>query len=437
VRQLQTVLNNLQLRFSKQALVVIAVGFIGAAGVMLSHAATPVTSIEPENGSLSGMTTVTDSSASGGKSVKFGSSSGGTITCNLNATTSNFAAQVSAATAGQTICLATGNYGTWAGTNKAITITAAPGATPTMQFNFGAGDNGFTLDHMSGMGGYIKDATNITISNSTFSSSVDFDGGTTTKNVLLSHNSFLWNAVSGGINAKIAINESATPTVGTVASPAVIVEFNDIRNGELDGVHIGGGSGVIVRNNWFSNLCDVGVNHTDNIQFEGGSGVLISGNVIMAVKTCSTQGITSFDSGTNGVIIENNVVDIPRDWEIELYSDKNSIVRHNTLVWHAAPYSDFGHATGIIDFENKSSDPAGSGTQVYDNNAFISFVAPTTGTQHHNTNPSQVSFVGGTAPTTHDGFLLAAGSVGKGAASDGTDTGVYAIGTVTYGPVAQ
>lgn len=46
-----------------------------------------------------------------------------------------------------------------------------------------------------------------------------------------------------------------------------------------------------------------------------------------------------------------------------------------------------------------------------------------------------MSFVGGASPTTHDGFLLANGSPGKGAASDGTITGIFAIGAVTYGPL--
>src|SRR5919109_4160863 len=88
-------------------------------------------------------------------------------TCNLNATPSNFAAQVSAAGAGQTICLASGNYGTWQGTNKAITIKRADGASPTMRFSFGSGDSGFTLDGMSGMGGTISGgAANITVRNS-------------------------------------------------------------------------------------------------------------------------------------------------------------------------------------------------------------------------------------------------------------------------------
>ena len=35
------------------------------------------------------------------------------VTCNRNATPSSLASEESAATAGQTICLASGNYGTW------------------------------------------------------------------------------------------------------------------------------------------------------------------------------------------------------------------------------------------------------------------------------------------------------------------------------------
>ena len=65
--------------------------------------------------------------------------------CDRNATTSSFASEVSAASAGQTICLASGSYGTWQGTNKAITIRAAAGATASMCYAFTTGDSGFTL----------------------------------------------------------------------------------------------------------------------------------------------------------------------------------------------------------------------------------------------------------------------------------------------------
>ncbi len=169
-------------------------------------------------------------------------------------------------------------------------------------------------------------------------------------------------------------------------------------------------------------------NHTDNIQFEGGSQITVRGNYVHENQGAGTQGITSFDGGTNGVIIENNVVDIPRDWGIEFYSDTNSIIRHNTVVYHAAPYSVFGHATGIIDIDRKTQDPAGVGTHVYDNVAYVGFSSGSTGTQDHNIDPSTVTFVGtvgGVLPTTHDGFLLTAGSAGHNAASDGTNVGIY------------
>ena len=40
-------------------------------------------------------------------------------TCNASASPATFASVVSGASAGQTICLASGSYGTWSGTNKA------------------------------------------------------------------------------------------------------------------------------------------------------------------------------------------------------------------------------------------------------------------------------------------------------------------------------
>ena len=64
---------------------------------------------------------------------------GETVVCDRNATPATFAAQVAAATPGQTICLASGNYGTWTGTNKAITIRAAPGANPVIGLNLNNG----------------------------------------------------------------------------------------------------------------------------------------------------------------------------------------------------------------------------------------------------------------------------------------------------------
>ena len=351
---------------------------------------------------------------------------GSIIRCNLNATPANFASQVSAATAGQTIVLASGNYGTWTGTNKAITITAASGASPQVKFNFGSGDANFTLNSITGMGGFIgSGASNITIRNSTFTSQLDIEGAVT--NIVVEHNDFTWMPVDNGTaNSKIFLNTS-----GSSPGAAVTIENNDIENGGLDGIHIGGGSGVLILNNIFRNLIDVGLNHTDNIQFESGSQIVVRGNYIYA--NGPTQGITSYNPGTNGVIIEDNVVDIPRDWGIEFYSDVNSIIRHNTVVYHPASYSSFGTGSGRIDINRKPTDPAGSGTQVYDNiTTEVSFSNGSTGTAYNNVSGANAIYVGGASPTTHDGFLLASNSpVGRGAASDGADAGTRGSGRLT------
>ena len=53
-----------------------------------------------------------------------------------------------------------------------------------------------------------------------------------------------------------------------MASPSVTIKNSQIKNGDLDGIHFGDGSGYIILNNVLDNLCDRGTNHTDNIQFE-------------------------------------------------------------------------------------------------------------------------------------------------------------------------
>jgi hypothetical protein len=367
--------------------------------------------------------------------------SSGSTSCNLNATPSNFSSQVSAASAGQTICLASGNYGTWNGVNKAVTITAASGASPQMVIAFGSGDGGFTLDHIANLSGTIFGGSNITIQNSTFSSAsctigcLDIEGSMS--NVVINHDTFSYpyQSTSSGPNSKVFLDTS-----GSSPGAAVTLENSYFANGDLDGIHFGGGSGDLVKDNFFANFCDRNVNHTDNMQFEGGTQIAIQGNYIYtpgptSSSGCVAGGIVSYDGGTNGVLIENNVVDTTRDWGIELYSDQSSIVEHNTVVYHPQSYSAFNSGDGQIDIDRKSQDPAGTGTHVYDNVATVDFTNGSTGTADHNTNPSTVSYAspcssGCTYGSTrvHDNYLLAAGSPGVGAADNGTNTGIYAAG---------
>lgn len=370
------------------------------------------------------------------------SNGGGTITCNQSSTSAaDFATDLAAISNGQTLCLTNAvSYGTFSGTNKTITIIAQSGsgaASPvnaTMELNFGAGDSGFTIDgnHASlasatGLtisGGLIQGASNITIRKSAFNDILDLEGATT--GITLDTNTHNWNSVSGGINAKIFLG--VTGRTNTVASPAATIKNSEFKNGELDGMHFGdGGSGYVILNNEFANLCDIGVNHTDNIQVGANDPpiiqVRIAGNYIHETG-CETQGITSYDNGSSGFVIENNVIDITRADGIELYGDQNSIVRHNTVVYHAGCS---GGPCGGIDIDVKSGMTPGSGTHVYDNVARVGFNNGSTGTADHNVDPQTAIYVG--PLTFHDGFLLAANSpVGKNAASDGTDAGVYVQG---------
>ena len=229
------------------------------------------------------------------------------------------------------ICLASGSYGTWQGTNKAITLKAATGASPQMKVSFGSGDAGFTLDGMTGMGGSVSGASNVTITNSDFTSPIDFAGNN--QNVVLDHNTLTWNASSGSQGSQKILAESSGSH--SLSNPSVTISNNTIANGDLDGVRVATVTGLLVLNNTFENLCDKGTNHTDNIQFYGSSSqVRIAGNYVHA--TCTTQGIAAYDGGTNGIVIEDNVVDIRRTWGIEFYADKNSIIRHNTIRWYAS-----------------------------------------------------------------------------------------------------
>ena len=103
------------------------------------------------------------------------------------------------------ICLATGNYGTWSGTNKSITLRNADGATATMRVSLGSGDAGFTLDGLSGMGGVIGNgATNVTIRNSAFTSPINIGGvGHGRDRARRQHAQLDRRPVVGGTNAKV------------------------------------------------------------------------------------------------------------------------------------------------------------------------------------------------------------------------------------------
>ncbi len=292
-----------------------------------------------------------------------------------------------------------------------------------MRYSFSTGDSGFTLDGLSGMGGSITDgAHDITIKNSTFTTHATFDR-LANSNILFDHNTH------NNIDSPVGAPNARLGFYWTSATPSgVTIQNSVMRGGDSDGVHTG--TAVNVLNNEFAEICQNGPNHTDNIQFEGSVGGRIAGNFIHA--SCpTTQGLTSYDSNTHGVLIEDNVIDISRPWGIELYSDDSSIVRHNTVRWRPDSDCEYsGQECGKISLDRRTTDPVGHGTEVYDNiGVLVTGNGSTAGRADHNVSGQTAVYQGPT--TTYNGFKLASNSpVGRNAASDGLDVGVR-VGTGT------
>ncbi len=317
--------------------------------------------------------------------------SGGGLVCTQHVTTATFASAFSAAGAGAVLCLAPGNYGTFNGGSKTapgVTITSdasAGGTQANVIFNTAnlGGSQNITLDNLtlgqpnSGLDGVsiLSNPTNIAITNDLFKNDAEMDNiqSTNHRNVDFNHDDFAHTGLdcsNGGANSVIGLHYSGAGHSG------VTVENSAIGNTDCDGIHTG--TGIDVLNNTFSNLCEDSNSdpaHTDNMQFEGAVGGRIAGNYFHEeIANCITQGLTSYDGGTNGVLIEDNVVDIGRPWGIEFYADVNSIIRHNTVVYRAAGAGgcEYGMQCGYISLDCKPSEfscpsQAGHGTQVYDN----------------------------------------------------------------------
>lgn len=339
------------------------------------------------------------------------------VTCDLNATTSNFSSQVTAATAGQTVCLTqSASYGTFAGTNKAITITAASGATPTMTVDFNTGDQSFTIDGMSGMGGTIVNGANhITIKNSTFTDFLTFDNISANSALLLDGNTH------NNINSCDVCNPARIWLAWSSGSdPGITIQNSVFDGGSADGVQAG--SPVSIIGNEFANITEgsCGTCHTDSIQFFGATNSVVRGNWIHG----GADGFAAYD-GTSGNLIEDNVVSSDTSGRcIELYSDGSSTVQHNTT---------YGDGCSIA-LDHKAADPAGTGTIIRNNIASggITMNESTAAISTNNMCPGCSSpnisgtptFQGGATPSTYSGFHLTAGSAGHLAATDGLDVGI-------------
>jgi len=365
--------------------------------------------------------------------------------CDLHATTSNFASVFGSAN-GQTICLASGNYGTFTGGVKSSMTTIKPehGATVKMALRFDPAAN-ITVDGVkggidpaTGLGAYLSESQthDITVRDSVFDDAqvvIRSDSLPPDANILFDHNVHSnWVKCSNCYEGRVEV-------VGGHAggSNGITIQNSEFHGGNSDGIQ-NSSNGTRILNNEFHDIDQIdgpsGV-HADSIQLYGSSNTVIRGNYVHDVSI----GIMAAD-GADRETIENNVFKVTGSpYALNILSDRGSVIRHNT-VWSGGTCA-WGIACGVLYLGNKSGDPVSTGTNITDNIltdvCVCSGSAPQNQTEDYNLVAQGGSgahdihgsptYAGSASPNMLAGFALTAMSLGYAAADDGSDMGA-AIG---------
>ncbi len=365
----------------------------------------------------------------------------------------NVASSVAAAPAGTTICLNSGSYGTVSlGTftkNPRVIVHSVTALGATMGLQIQNGANGVTFDgiRFSGGGFISKAATkNITIQNSDFGTSqlVILTANLNNNNILIDNNKFgAFNAV-GGWEGRLQISRGGDPQTVPIAVSGVVVSNNTFGPGGCsDGIQIGAHGVKVGPGNTFTGIrqgsCTA---HVDAIQGYGQSSTVIDGNYFVG----NTIHVGFYDGGSSETIT-NNVFGPPGDnvQNLQLGAVRGMRLAHNsfrnTIAAYGSKAGNSPNSGWIIennllvnsDF-NAGGDQPGCGSDCimrYNLKDSQSSSNPT-GTNSVLGSPT---FVGGSAPTTYQGYQLAPGSPGKNAANDGKDIGALLTDAVTTPPL--
>jgi hypothetical protein len=360
----------------------------------------------------------------------------------LQATPASLSNVFAAAQPGDTVALASGDYGRFSGAMKSgtVTIKPQPSATARMALNLSPATNitidGLTLTEIEIGDSHTK---NITIRNSDIPGQTKLrTGELVNANILLDHNVHhdFTVCANGCAEGRIWLpDRSETQPTG------ITISNSEFRGGASDGIQ-NGSNGTRIINNTFHDLPQGNPNlvHTDAIQLYGSKNTLIKGNYFYNLDN-GVAPIMAGD-GAERETIEDNVFGnaIARPYAITIWSDTASTIRHNTFADGAC---EFNLRCGIISLGSKDSCPhptecdPGRGTTITDNilgevsigsgdaqvsqDGFNLFRIRVSGTHAITGAPR---YVGGTTPTSYRGYALAPGSPGKGNASDGLDRGI-------------
>jgi hypothetical protein len=351
----------------------------------------------------------------------------------LRATPSTLPAAFASARGGETIYLASGNYGTFTGGMKSavVTLRPEPGATPTMAVKFSPAAN-ITLEGLTITSADLGDPRthDITVRNSRFNRAgvVFRTGELQNAHIVFDHNVHSnYVKCSGCYEGRVQLASRTSQPDG------VTIEHSAFYGGDGDGIQNGGNGTRIVGNKFYDLQQDPNSSaHTDSIQLYGSSNTVIRGNYVHDVAV----GVMAAD-GADHETIENNVFDVTGSpYALTVLSDRGSVIRHNT-VWGGGR-CDYKLRCGVLYLGNKPGDPVSQGTTVVDNiltricacngsrtvglTEDYNLISTEAGVGAHDIHGSP-AYTGGTSPSTRGGFALTAHSRGRAAADDGSDMG--------------
>ena len=245
---------------------------------------------------------------------------------------------VAGAAGGQVICLGAGDYGTWAGTDKAVTIRPQAGVSPTLCFDFDSSAANFTVDgghtnYDSGSPGinsnpsctnwFEAGSKNITVENMAFGECSDFciDDRSEGPGIVIQGNMFHDMVYPNQSPGAMRVYKSGTDPSST------LINYNLFRDMGADGIDPGPGTTMI--GNDFSNVNSDSTDprHTDAIQF--GSDDVIEGNF---VHNGCVQGIDAFDGATGNTIQDNVIIGCTAHSLVTMADAPGSLVAHNTVI---------------------------------------------------------------------------------------------------------
>jgi hypothetical protein len=345
--------------------------------------------------------------------------------CDLHATTSNFAS-VFASASGQSICLASGSYGTFSGAAKSATVTLRPetGATPSLAVNWGSSVSNVRIDGVKVTGAYIANAKNVAIVNSVFSGPTEVLANVGGLNMLFNNDTFdgLGHSTHEGRLSFSGGNASNSSLVGVTVSNSHFGNggcSDGIQlTGDVNGVQVGPG-------NEFANIKEGScTEHADPIQFYGARNTKITGSYFHNNST----GLMSGDGNGSPMTLTDNVFVTDGEYpdQVVIGGGSGDVLRHNVF------------ANGARIRIGRVNVSASTNETVVDNvitGGFWFSESQSTsgfslsnnlgsGLQGTNNVSGSPSYAGGSAPTTWAGFALASGSLGTSKASDGGNIGI-------------